>query len=79
MRGERYNITLVMTQPLTTSAHQTGEAPTAPASSSGALGAERALAAPKHFSLLRLSALDRLLGVWILVALLWAGVYWALH
>jgi hypothetical protein len=34
---------------------------------------------PTPFSLLRMSALDRLLGASVVVALLWVGVYWALH
>ncbi|MEJ0091940.1 MAG: hypothetical protein WDN46_00400 [Methylocella sp.] len=38
----------------------------------------RASAAPM-FSLLRLSASTRFGGVLILVAALWASVYWALH
>jgi hypothetical protein len=35
--------------------------------------------APRRFSLLRLSAGERLSGAAAVVALLWAGVYWALH
>jgi hypothetical protein len=31
------------------------------------------------FSLLRLSALERCLGALVLIACLWAGVYWALQ
>jgi hypothetical protein len=36
-------------------------------------------AAPRRFSLLRLSAGERIAGATAVVALLWAGVYWALH
>jgi hypothetical protein len=39
----------------------------------------RGQAAPRPFSVLRLSALDRLLGVSLAVAALWAGVYWAMR
>ncbi|MBI1868315.1 MAG: hypothetical protein HYS06_08485 [Methylocystis sp.] len=68
-----------MTHSHTTSAPRTDAPPAAPPSAGGALGADRALATPEHFSLLRLSAIDRVLGASIVVALLWAGVYWALH
>ena len=34
---------------------------------------------PERFSLLRLSAFERLAGAAGVVALLWASVYWALH
>lgn len=34
---------------------------------------------PERFSLLRLSAFERLAGAAAVVALLWASVYWALH
>lgn len=34
---------------------------------------------PRPLSALRLSGGDRLLGVAIVAAALWAGVYWALH
>jgi hypothetical protein len=54
-------------------ARSTDAAPTPAARSHG-----RAFT-PAPFSLLRLAALDRLLGASVVVALIWAGVYWALH
>jgi hypothetical protein len=38
-----------------------------------------AATAPRRFSLLRLSAGERIAGAAAVVALLWASVYWALH
>jgi hypothetical protein len=37
-----------------------------------------AVSTQPHFSLLRLSAAERLAGVSILIAALWAAVWWAL-
>lgn len=36
-------------------------------------------AAPERASLLEASAVARLFGVSLVIAALWAGVYWALH
>lgn len=38
-----------------------------------------ALRTPERFSLLCLSAFDRLVGAAVALSLLWAGVYWALR
>ncbi len=43
------------------------------------LGRAHTHAAPARASLLEASAGARLAGVSLVVALLWAGVYWALH
>jgi hypothetical protein len=34
---------------------------------------------PVPFSLLRLSMIERLVGAAALIALIWGGVFWALH
>lgn len=50
-----------------------------PAAAAGAHRHVRAVAPPDRFSLLRLSAVERALGAIVIIALLWAAVYWALH
>ena len=65
----------------TQSAAPTNDASAPPASLPSAIESEsdRAVPASPPFSLLRLSAFERLLGASVVVACLWAGVYWALH
>jgi hypothetical protein len=41
-------------------------------------GETRPAAATPHFSLLRLSAAERLMGVGVVLVLLWTAVWWAL-